>query len=210
MFLSRNDVREIDRLAEANGLPTRVLMENAGRGAAEVLLRLGIPGPVLVCCGKGNNGGDGLVVARHLLSWKIDVRVALFAKDLAGAPAENLHALGRPVLQYTDYSLFAAECGRAAWIVDALFGIGLASPVRPPFDRVIETMNDAAPIFAIDVPSGLDADTGEPLGPTILARHTATFVAEKKGFANPAARKYTGRVHVVDLGLPASPATASG
>src|SRR6185436_6571842 len=79
LFLTRADVRAIDQRAEKAGLPTRVLMENAGRGAAEVAMRLGIRGPVLVCAGKGNNGGDGLVAARHLASCGVSVRVLLFA-----------------------------------------------------------------------------------------------------------------------------------
>ncbi len=199
----------MDRRAEADGLPTRVLMENAGRGAAEVLLRLGVHGPALVCCGKGNNGGDGLVAARHLKSWGVDVRVLLFAAadELSGPAAENWRALmaaGVPaeIAWPFEEMKASAALGQVAWVVDALFGIGLASPLRPPFDRLVTIVNAGpASIFAIDVPSGLDADTGEPLGPTIRARHTATFVAPKKGFANPASTMWTGKVHVVDLGL---------
>ncbi len=207
--MSRTDVREIDRQAEADGLPTRVLMENAGRGAAEVLLRLGVRGPVLVCCGKGNNGGDGLVAARHLAAWGVDVRVLLFATvdELTGPAMENWHALmaaGVPAQTAWpfDEASVVAGLGQAGWVVDALFGIGLTSPPRPPFDRLVALI-DAGPasVFAIDVPSGLDADTGEPLGPTVRARHTATFVAPKRGFANPASTTWTGKVHVVDLGL---------
>ena len=81
MFLSRDEVRSLDRLAEAEyGVPSILLMENAGRGAAEVLLSLGVRGPVVVCCGKGNNGGDGLVIARHLDIHRVPVRVLLFAR----------------------------------------------------------------------------------------------------------------------------------
>ena len=101
-----------------------------------------------------------------------------------------------------DEAALKADVARAEWVVDALFGIGLAAPARPPFDRVISLLNASpARIFAIDIPSGLDADTGEPQGPTVRAKHTATMAAAKKGFANPAAATYTGRVHVVDLGI---------
>jgi NAD(P)H-hydrate epimerase len=208
-FLSRADVREIDRAAEVNGLPTRVLMENAGRGAADVLMRLGARRPVLVCCGKGNNGGDGLVAARHLASWGVDVRALLFAApdELTAPAAENWRAASKSgvpvrIVWPFDEIATAAELERAAWVVDALFGIGLTAPLRPPFDRLVTMMNASpAVMFAIDLPSGLDADTGEPLGPTVRASHTATFVAPKKGFANPASTAWTGKVHVVDLGL---------
>lgn len=208
-YLSRADVREIDRRAEAEGLPTRVLMENAGRGVTEFVYRLGASGPILVVCGKGNNGGDGLVAARHLASLDYDVRVLLFADaaELTGAAAENWNALQRTgvsakALWPFDEARFVGELERAAWVIDGLFGIGLTSPVRSPFDRVITLLNaSAAEIIAIDLPSGLDADTGEPLGPTIRAKHTVTFVAPKRGFANPLSTAWTGRVHVVDLGL---------
>ena len=208
--LSRNDVREFDRWAAAEGgMPTRVLMESAGRGAAEVLLRLGVHGPVVVCAAKGNNGGDGLVLARWLRRWNIDVSVRLFADsaELRGDAAGNWTAMlaaevpVQPALPLVEAKL-RAGLDRAEWVVDALFGIGLDAPARPPFDRVISLMNgSSAKIFALDIPSGLDADTGEPHGPTIRAKHTATMAAAKKGFANPAAATYTGQVHVVDLGI---------
>jgi NAD(P)H-hydrate epimerase len=95
------------------------------------------------------------------------------------------------------------ELARSEWVVDALFGTGLSGPVRAPYDRIIEMIN-ARPnhVLAVDIPSGLDCDTGQPLGPTIRAEHTATFVAPKLGFADPAAKAHVGLVHVVDIGLP--------
>lgn len=211
-FFSRADVRDYDRLADARfALPTRVLMETAGRGAADTWLRIGGVGPVVVCCGKGNNGGDGLVMARHLASRGVDTRVLLAVSpdQLSGASAENwraIQALGRSAAVIADFDAdrVRADLKRAAWVVDALFGIGLTSPVRPPFDRWVEEINaSGAKVLAIDVPSGLDADTGEPLGPTVRASHTVTFVAPKLGFANRSSVAWTGVVHVVDLGLPA-------
>ena len=101
-----------------------------------------------------------------------------------------------------DEPRLAAIFARAAWIVDALFGTGLTGPVRSPFDRVIELMNvSGAKILAVDIPSGLDADTGEPLGVTVRAAHTVTFVAPKVGFANLAAATFTGQVHVADIAI---------
>jgi NAD(P)H-hydrate epimerase len=93
----------------------------------------------------------------------------------------------------------------ANWVVDALFGSGLRGPVQPPFDRVIAAINAGdARVFALDIPSGLDSDTGMPLGMAIRARHTATVAALKKGFFHPSAASWLGRVHLLDMGAPAA------
>jgi NAD(P)H-hydrate epimerase len=213
MFLTRNQVRAIDRRAiDEFGVPGVVLMENAGRGAAEVLLSLGARGAVVICCGKGNNGGDGFVIARHLDNRSVPVRVLLFADPatLSGDAALNHGILRRSGMVIDvragpaiDEDALRQELAAAEWIVDALFGTGLTGAVRPPFDRVIAAVNaSGAKVLAVDIPSGLDCDTGQPLGPTVRAQHTVTFVAEKKGFANPAAREWTGVVHVADIGAP--------
>jgi len=209
-FLSRSQVRDLDRRAiDELGVPGVVLMENAGRGAAELLVSLGIHGRVLICCGKGNNGGDGFVIARHLAHRGVNVQVLLSApqEELSGDALINLTILerGQYPFQILTNSLVGLheELARSEWVVDALFGTGLSGPVRPPFDRIIEAINArASHVLAVDIPSGLDCDTGNPLGATIRAEHTATFVAPKVGFANPAAAPYVGLVHVVDIGLP--------
>jgi NAD(P)H-hydrate epimerase len=213
MFLSRDEARALDRrVIDELGVPGVVLMENAGRGVAELLLRLGVQGQVVVCCGRGNNGGDGFVIARHLDNAGVAVRVLLFAKpdELTGDAAINHHILARsgPPIRVMAADKFDAEQLRlelavADWIVDALFGSGLSGPLRHPFDQIVATINAAAArILAVDIPSGLDSDTGQPLGPTIRAHHTATIAAMKKGFTQPAAQAWLGRVHVVDMGMP--------
>ncbi len=207
MIIDRAGVRELDRRAVAEfGVPSIVLMENAGRAAAQLLLRLGVGGPVVVCCGKGNNGGDGFVVARHLDRQKLPVRVLLFAdpSSLRGDAGTNYRIATRSKIPVTaNPANVAGELAGAAWVVDALFGTGLTGPVRAPLDQVIAAINASrAQVLAIDIPSGLDCDTGEPLGPTVRAHHTATFVAEKRGFTNPQAAEWTGRVHVSDIGAP--------
>jgi NAD(P)H-hydrate epimerase len=210
--LSRAKVRAIDQHAIAKlGIPGAVLMENAGRGAASILEALGIRGPVIIACGKGNNGGDGLVIARLLTLAGYHVTPYLFARpdQLSGDAALQWHTISKmeiPVQIWDDQSChevaLKAQFARADWIVDALFGTGLTGPVRSPLDRVIEDINaSAARILAIDLPSGLDCDTGEPLGVTVRAEHTVTFVAPKLGFQNPGSLPYTGRVHVVDIGV---------
>jgi len=212
-YLTRDQVRDVDRRASAEfGVPGVVLMENAGRGAAELLRSLGVRGPIVICCGKGNNGGDGFVIARHLDNRGLPVRVLLFAKpeELTGDAAVNfaiVHKSGIPIDvrggQPVDAEALRRELSAAEWIVDALFGTGLTGAVRPPFDTVIAAINaSGAKVLAVDIPSGLDCDTGQPLGATVRAQHTVTFVAQKKGFAMPEAREWVGEVHVVDIGAP--------
>lgn len=210
--LTREEVRAVDRAAiEEFGLPGVVLMENAGRGAVEVLQQAGIEGPVVLCCGQGNNGGDGFVMARHLENRGQAVRVLLFAdpEKLAGDAAVNFRVLqraGTPLRCFRGdipAGELEAELSAADWIVDALLGTGLRGDVREPSRSLIEQINAAGKkVFAVDLPSGLDCDTGQPLGVCVRAHHTATFVAEKAGFANEAARSWTGNVQVVDIGVP--------
>jgi NAD(P)H-hydrate epimerase len=213
MYLSRDEARALDRrVIDEFGVPGVVLMENAGRGVAELILRLGAKGVVVVCCGGGNNGGDGFVIARHLDNAGVAVRVLLFARpeDVTGDAAINLHILRRsgPPLRTMppddfDMEHLRQELSGADWIVDALFGSGLAGPLRTPFDRVVTAINATpARVLAVDIPSGLDCDTGQPIGPTVRADHTATVAAPKKGFAEAAAQPWLGQVHVIDMGMP--------
>jgi NAD(P)H-hydrate epimerase len=214
--LSRDEVRSIDaRAATELALPTLVLMENAGRGAAAWLRNqgLGESPRVLIVCGPGNNGGDGGVVARHLDAWGISVRIVWFARAdrLRGDPAVQATILERSGFDQTyfdpetcgDLGRLAAMANEADWIVDGLFGTGLTRPVDGILANAIAILNESGrPILALDLPSGLDADSGQPLGPTIKARATATFVAPKLGFSAPGARDYTGEVAVIDIGVP--------
>lgn len=213
MFLTRDQVRALDRRTiDEYGVPGVVLMENAGRGAADVLIRLGVHGRVVVCCGKGNNGGDGYVMARHLDNHGIAVGVLHFGEpaELVGEAAVNYQIAKRSGVQidiYRDLTLPLAEIqlrlATAEWVVDALFGTGLSGAVRSPYDQIITAINSSpARILAVDIPSGLDCDRGAPLGTSVRAHHTATFVAPKSGFANPAAKEWLGQVHVVDIGAP--------
>jgi NAD(P)H-hydrate epimerase len=216
--LTRADVRELDRRAtDGFGVPGIVLMENAGRGCAELLTRLNPDRkPVVILCGPGNNGGDGFVIARHLdnAGWPVDVQVvARHNRGETGAADINFDILFASGVAFTQYrpdhfepphgDLFRRRCAAAAWVVDALFGTGLSRALGPPFDRLVGAVNDAGkPVLAVDIPSGLDCDTGEPLGPTVRAAHTATFVAHKRGFTNPKSADWTGEVHVIDIGAP--------
>jgi NAD(P)H-hydrate epimerase len=210
--MTREQVREVDRLAvEEFGMSGLVLMENAGRGVADVLCRLGVAGPVLIACGRGNNAGDGFVIARHLDLRGHAVCVALWAEpdELAGDAAANFRILqkaGVPIEIFGkrhDPSRLDTLLGRAAWIVDALLGTGAKGEPRAPFDAVIDRLNAApAPKLAVDLPSGLDCDSGQPASHTIRAAVTCTFVAAKPGFFIMGAERYIGRLHVLDIGVP--------
>ncbi|MBN1589380.1 MAG: NAD(P)H-hydrate epimerase [Pirellulales bacterium] len=213
-ILTRDQVRRLDQLAMTEyGMAGLVLMENAGRGTADVLCGLGIAGPVVVCCGRGNNAGDGFVIARHLDLRGHAVRVLLWADpaDLTGDAEANFR-----ILQKTDVpvELFAAEHDAerlraqfdgAGWIVDALLGTGARGEPRPPLDEVIDQINVApAPKLAVDLPSGLDCDTGQAARHTVRAAHTCTFAAAKSGLVVDEARPYVGQLHLVDIGTPRS------
>jgi NAD(P)H-hydrate epimerase len=201
-YLSREQVRELDRRAVAGyGVPGVVLMENAGRGCAELLMQLNpAREPTAILCGPGNNGGDGFVLARHLdnRGWPVEIfLVEGYLPADAEINFEIVTKTGLPVRSIADWR------PAAGWVVDALFGTGLSRGLGKPLDAVVAAINASGlPVFAVDIPSGLDCDTGEPLGPTVRAAHTATFVAEKLGFRNPASRAWTGEVHVIDIGAP--------
>ncbi len=220
--LDREQSRRLDQLAvEEYGMTGLVLMENAGRGAVDVLCRqlteaTGIDGPVtdkpvLICCGKGNNAGDGFVMARHLDLRGHDVRVLAWAgaDELRGDAAVNFNILQKTDVPITvcgddfDQARLDEELDRAAWVVDALLGTGARGEPRAPFDAVIERINaSATPVLAVDLPSGLDCDTGRAATQTIRAKVTCTFATAKPGLIMAEAEPYVGQVHVVDIGVP--------
>lgn len=211
--LTRAQVREVDRRAiEEYGLPGLVLMENAGRSAAELLVQLGVAGPVTIVCGKGNNAGDGFVIARHLQirGFEVEILLAGPAESLTGEAAVFYHVLCKAGCSMRDLSKAsqadwqtALTSTSAGWIVDALLGTGLTGPAREPLATAIEAINQQRrPVFAVDLPSGLDCDTGISAGPCVRADHTGTFVARKIGFDNPVSERWTGQVHVLDIGIP--------
>ena len=210
--LSRSAIREYDRRAiEEYGVPGVVLMENAGRGVAELMLSLSCSGPVDICCGPGNNGGDGFVIARHLQRNGIEAKLHCWQpiEDWTGdaginALIANRCGIGVSFHKSQDWpKAFAASLLDAEWIVDALLGTGATGNPRSPFDRAITTMNAARGLkLAVDIPSGLDCDIGTPAEPTFRADHTCTFVAAKPGLIVPAARSVVGQLHIIDIGAP--------
>jgi NAD(P)H-hydrate epimerase len=215
--LSAEQMRAADRAAsERLGVPSLLLMENAGRGVAELVrARAAVDararGPVVVVSGAGANGGDGYVIARHLARRGADVRVLLAAPRarVAGDAAVMLAALERlggvPVEEgdaWADEGAWRARLAGAAVVVDALFGIGLRDDVTGVPAAAIAAMN-ATPALkvAVDIPSGLDADTGRVHGVAVHADVTATMGARKLGLVLDAAAP-VGAVEVIDLGVP--------
>lgn len=213
-LLTRNQVRSVDRLAvERYHMTGLVLMENAGRGAADIIRReYGPPGRAIIFCGPGNNGGDGCVIARHLHNAEWNVRLVMAGErgrlsPDAAANAAIVEAMGLPMVfaVASDAPRSAAESIRTDDVViDALLGTGFQGSVRSPMAELIVAVNAAGrrALVAIDVPSGLDCDEGTPSNATIQADLTVTFVAGKPGFAAPAAASYVGRVQVAEIGVP--------
>jgi NAD(P)H-hydrate epimerase len=215
--LSREQMRAFDRHAiEVCHVPSLVLMENAGRGATDVLVRELLEGDAsnaraIVVCGTGNNGGDGLVLARHLLLRGADPTVWLCgdASKVSPDARANLEAwrgVGGEVQSLPPGSPLEPlkeALAEADLVVDALFGTGLDRPIEGFLADVVRAMNAAtAPRFAVDLPSGLDADTGRTLGVAVHARATVTFAHHKLGLLTPGGAALAGRVHVVDIGVP--------
>ncbi|MBL8767701.1 MAG: NAD(P)H-hydrate epimerase [Planctomycetes bacterium] len=214
--LTRDQARALDARAQQEfGLPADLLMENAGRAIAEVAGRLaarrGI-GRIVVVAGSGNNGGDGYVAARHLLD-HVDVHVVQVGDPAALPPVAQTngerwsHLGGRTVRirAPADVDAFASDLERSppALVVDALFGTGLSRPIDGVAGQVIDAIERARlPVVAVDLPSGLDADTGAVLGHAITATVTVTFVAPKVGFGLGEGPLRCGDVHVAEIGFP--------
>ena len=210
--ITREQSRQVDRRAvEEYGMSSLVLMENAGRGVVDKIFELGFTGRVLVCCGKGNNAGDGFVIARHLDLRGAPVTVSLWSEvaELSADARVNHDILARscvPIARHGalfDAEALARETKGAGLIVDALLGTGARGAARFPFDRVIVALNASSiPIIAVDLPSGFDCDLGAIDSPIIRACHTCTFVAAKRGFLTRGSSDYIGQAHVLDIGAP--------
>src|SRR5262245_9155052 len=199
-------MRALDRWTIEHHTSGAVLMERAGEGAARIL-RAAWPrpgGPVVVCCGKGNNGGDGFVLARHLRRARLGVEVWLVGRreDVRGDAAEMLEQWRGSVTTVESPGQLVALRERfrhAGVIVDALLGTGLNAPVEGTLAAVIEAINQAErPVLAIDIPSGLSADSGRPLGVAVHASVTATFAFPKAGQVIHPGPELCGRLEVVD------------
>jgi NAD(P)H-hydrate epimerase len=221
VVMSRDEIRAFDAWAiNTLGIPGVVLMENAGRSCAELIKKemdsrfRGNDKTAKICifCGTGNNGGDGYVIARHLLNSGFEVIVVICGnrnkiKGDAKINLDILEKLGQPIEQLNLDEENIAELVKnyvsgASMLVDGIFGTGLSGQLGNEYKQLIESINaQRIPILAVDIPSGLDCDTGQVLGAAVRASYTVTFVAVKKGFASAKAKAYTGEIFVASIGV---------
>ena len=214
-ILNAAQMREADRYTiEEIGIPSLVLMENAGRqvvAAIEAAFEERLDGRVAILCGRGNNGGDGLVVVRTLLQRGVDCAVFLIGSvaDVRGDARTNLDILGRlglTVVEINDeqaWELHFSEISQCTLIVDAIFGTGLKSPLAGMLETVVADVNASGiPIVAIDLPSGMSADTPRLIGDCIDATMTVTLATPKLPLVLPPAEAHAGDIVIADIGIP--------
>lgn len=214
IVLSREQVRAVDLAAVSKfHINSLILMENAGRGAAEIVDRVyGPSGRALILCGTGNNGGDGLVIARHLSNrgWRAAVAILGTEEKLSDDALANFRIARAMELEVTfapdaeSQQAFIDRMTEHDVLIDAMLGTGFSGDVRSPVRELIRAVNDGPKraVVAIDVPSGLDCDAGTPSSATIVADLTITFVAVKRGMLAETARPFVGRIEVADIGAP--------
>jgi hydroxyethylthiazole kinase-like uncharacterized protein yjeF len=216
ILMTREEVRAFDSWAiNTLGIPGVVLMENAGRSCAELIMEKleDVTNPkVCIFCGTGNNGGDGYVIARHLIKNGFEVTVVISGdvqkiKGDAKINLDILRALGQKIEQLNpaddniEHKVETFTAG-ADMFVDGLFGTGLSGQVKNGYKKLIDGINaQKKPVLSVDIPSGLDCDTGQPLGVAVKATCTVTFVAVKKGFTSVDATLYTGDIYVASIGV---------
>ena len=214
-ILNAAQMREVDRYTiEEIGIPSLVLMENAGRqvvAAIETAYGELLDGRVAVLCGRGNNGGDGFVVARTLLQRGIDTAVFVIGAlgDVRADARTNLDILGRlgvTVVEIADaqsWELHFSEISQCTLLVDAMFGTGLKAPLTGMIETVVADINASSlPIVSIDLPSGLSADTPQLIGDCVSASMTVTLGAPKLPLVLPPAEAHAGEVVIADIGIP--------
>ncbi|MDP2913362.1 MAG: NAD(P)H-hydrate epimerase [Candidatus Omnitrophota bacterium] len=209
-YVTRDEMKQIDRDAIEQGVPGATLMENAGKAVAAEAMTLAQEGKIVVLCGYGNNGGDGLVAARHLAQKGREVTVFLVGKPKSLSPETNdnlerLFDIGlRPeiISSRDDIARIFGKCPKPGLIIDAIFGIGLRGEIDDFYSVLIGQINSiGAPVLSVDIPSGLDADTGSAIIKAVKAAVTVTLGYPKAGFKNEKAKEYIGRLIVADIGL---------
>jgi NAD(P)H-hydrate epimerase len=200
VVLTVGEMSQTDTCAVASGVPSIELMENAGTAVAREIMRRWSPETTVILCGPGNNGGDGFVVARHLAAAGLQARVAMLGnvdnlKGDASVMAGRWEGAVEP--------LTLAGLNGADLVVDAVFGAGLARPLEGAAEEVFSALTDATmPCVAVDLPSGVDGNSGQLLGPAPKAALTVTFYRKKPGHLLYPGRRYAGDVVVADTGIP--------
>jgi NAD(P)H-hydrate epimerase len=206
--LTRSQLRQADQIAIGfYGIPGILLMENAARNLSKIVHEAcnACPSRIVIVCGSGNNAGDGYAAARHLSNLGHSIRIVVLKPidQLQGDARLMADIANKMWLEMVhDPDAISSDCDV---IIDAIFGTGLSRTPEGTFAKVIEQINriDAkVHRVAVDIPSGLDCDTGIPMGVAVKAHQTVTFLAEKVGFSRPEASIYTGKITVVDIGAP--------
>ena len=211
-ILNRQQARDVDQHAiDKYEISGQILMENAGRACTDVI-EVQPVNSVILLCGKGNNAGDGFVIARHLLVREIPAITILLVppEELTGDAKTNFDILSKlpaTILFATsdNFGIMLQELNASSQtaVLDCMMGTGGQGTPRSPFDIAINWANQkSVHRIAIDIPTGLDCDTGELATPTFLAHQTLTMVAPKQGFTSPTSKSATGDVIVVDIGIP--------
>jgi NAD(P)H-hydrate epimerase len=207
-------MQRFDLLAQDKyGIPSLILMENAGRGAAQVVFEAltGKKKSVACVCGRGNNGGDGLVLSRHLINRGVKVKIFMLAGDkpLKGDAKVNENILKKMgwrigiINGSKDIQALKQSLGKCSVVIDAIFGIGFKGQMRKEQGRIIEAINQCSrPVISLDLPSGLDALSGEAGSACIKAKTTVTFGFSKTGLIKNDGPFYAGKVVVADISLP--------
>jgi len=219
-LVTSSEMREIDRKTiEDFGVPGEALMDRAGTGVAEIVRFLArisgcVDSPVHLIAGRGNNGGDAFVAARYLKrdDFEVDVWLAGEAAAIRGDALSHLNKMKSEGIQLSELPttrdwdvVLASSHANGGIVVDGVLGTGIGGPARGPASGAIRFVNalaDRSLIVAVDVPSGLNADTGEAEGDAVKADVTATMGLPKRGLAEPCAVEYVGSVEVVDIGIP--------
>ncbi len=214
MAVSIEEMKAFDRWAVEMGVSPLVLMENAGRAVAEEVRRMFLKGTrkrVAIFAGLGNNGGDGFVTGRYLSNWGIKTDVFIMGKkeDIKNEAKVNFNILLNLNVDYFEIDAYSVWQGVAkkillnyGLIVDAILGTGLKKPIRGLLAEIIIAVNQSGlPVLAVDIPTGMDGNTGEILGCAVKAKKTVTMGALKKGFLNPQSRGYSGEIEIADLGI---------
>jgi len=207
-------MRKIDTLAtEKFGIPSLILMENAGRSIADEAKKMlkSKSSLILILCGYGNNGGDGFVAARHLFNRGYNVEIILIGKNKKMSEDTNINfQIARKIkikikkiIRTKDFNSVFKAMRKSQLLIDAIFGIGIKGELSGFYCRLIEKINSLQlPVLSIDIPSGLDADRGIAIPVSIKATKTVTMGFVKEGFLANSAKKYLGKVVIADISLP--------
>jgi len=214
-IVSAEEMRWCDRTAiRSFGIPSILLMENAGRGSADALARFYGPlrdRQIVIVCGKGNNGGDGFVLARHLLNQGAVVAVFVTARrrELKGDALRTfdilsaIHKQTSDRLSITQASAQSLSRVRPALVVDALLGTGFSGTLRPPLTTIVDWMNrQSVPVVSLDIPSGVNGTTGTMANKAVRATRTFTMGAVKTGLLCNSGAELSGTIETVDIGIP--------